>query len=115
MLGKRQKLTAKRGWVSEDPTPNFDITKFVNEGPPIGLTPFVKIGPSLKKRASTTPTTSFTRPFQIRDDGRYANTSSSCDECGTRILCQPHLLCREKGPGAWSVGRIQRAIYQPIL
>ena len=32
MSGKRQNLTAKRGRASEDPTPNFDITKFVNEG-----------------------------------------------------------------------------------
>ena len=32
MSSKRQKLTAKRGRASEDPTPNFDITKFVNEG-----------------------------------------------------------------------------------
>ena len=32
MSGKRQKLTAKRGRASEEPTPNFDLTKFVNEG-----------------------------------------------------------------------------------
>ena len=32
MLGKRQKLTAKWGRVSKEPTPNFDLTKFVNEG-----------------------------------------------------------------------------------
>ena len=32
MLGKRQKLTAKQGWASEEPTSNFDLTKFVNEG-----------------------------------------------------------------------------------
>ena len=32
MLGKRQKLTAKLGRASEDPTPNFDLTKFVNKG-----------------------------------------------------------------------------------
>ena len=32
MSGKRQKLTVKRGRASEDPTQNFDLTKFVNEG-----------------------------------------------------------------------------------
>ena len=32
MLGKRQKLTAKWGRASQDPTPNFDLTKFGNEG-----------------------------------------------------------------------------------
>ena len=32
MSGKRQKLTAKWGQATEDPTPTFDITKFVNEG-----------------------------------------------------------------------------------
>ena len=31
MSGKRQKLTAKRDRTSEDPTLNFDLTKFVNE------------------------------------------------------------------------------------
>ena len=32
MSGKRQNLTAKRGRASEEPTSNFDLTKFVNEG-----------------------------------------------------------------------------------
>ena len=32
MSGKRPKLPTKRGRASEDLTPNFDITKFVNEG-----------------------------------------------------------------------------------
>ena len=32
MSGKRQNLTAKRGRASEEPKPNFDLTKFVNEG-----------------------------------------------------------------------------------
>ena len=32
MSGKRKKLTAKRGRASEDPTPNFDLTRFFNEG-----------------------------------------------------------------------------------
>ena len=32
MSGKCQKFPTKRDRVSEDPTPNFDIMKFVNEG-----------------------------------------------------------------------------------
>ena len=32
MSGKRQKLPTKRGRASEDPTPNYDVTRFVNEG-----------------------------------------------------------------------------------
>ena len=32
MSGKRKKLTAKRGRANEEPTPNFDLTKFINEG-----------------------------------------------------------------------------------
>ena len=31
MSGKRQKLPIKRGRTSEDPTPNYDVTRFVNE------------------------------------------------------------------------------------
>ena len=32
MSGKRQKLPTKRGRPNEDPTPNFDVSRFVNEG-----------------------------------------------------------------------------------
>ena len=32
MSGKRQKFPTKRGRASEDPTPNYDVTRFVNEG-----------------------------------------------------------------------------------
>ena len=32
MSGKRQKLPTKWGRVSGDPSPNFDATRFVNEG-----------------------------------------------------------------------------------
>ena len=32
MSGKRQKLPTKRGQTSEDPTPNYDVSRFVNEG-----------------------------------------------------------------------------------
>ena len=32
MSGKRKKLPTKRGRPSEDPTPNFDVSRFVNEG-----------------------------------------------------------------------------------
>ena len=32
MSGKRQKLPTKRGRPSEDPTPNYDVSRFVNEG-----------------------------------------------------------------------------------
>ena len=32
MSGKRQKLPTKRGQSSEDSTPNYDVTRFVNEG-----------------------------------------------------------------------------------
>ena len=32
MSGKRQKLPTKRGQASEDPTPNYEVTWFVNEG-----------------------------------------------------------------------------------
>ena len=32
MSGKRQKLPTKRGRTSEDPTPNFGVSRFVNEG-----------------------------------------------------------------------------------
>ena len=32
MSGKRQKLPAKRSRSSEDPTPTYDVTRFVNEG-----------------------------------------------------------------------------------
>ena len=44
--------------------------------------------------------------------GALPTTSSSCDECGTGILCQPRLPCHEKGLGARGVGRLQREVNQ---
>ena len=32
MSGKRQKFPTKRGWLSDDSTPNYDVSSFVNEG-----------------------------------------------------------------------------------
>ena len=49
MSGKRQKLPAKRGRANEDPTPNFDVTRFVNEGVADRFAPSAKTDLSLKK------------------------------------------------------------------
>ena len=50
MSGKRQKLTPKRGWASEDPTSNFDLTKFVNEGAADRFGTICKNGPFIKEK-----------------------------------------------------------------
>ena len=71
--GKRKKLPAKRGRASEDPTPNFYLTKFVNEGAADRFGTICKNRSFIKKRASTTPTISLARPLRLRDGGRYAN------------------------------------------
>ena len=83
--------------------------------PPIGLALYVRIGPLSRKRAP--PPRRFL-PQDHCDQGMastMSTTSSSCDECGTRILSQPRLPRHQKVPGAWCVGRLQRGVYQPIL
>ena len=73
MSGKRQKLPTKRGRASEDPTPNYDVTRFVNEVPPIGSAPFVRTVLSLRKRVSTTLMIFSVRRLWLRDGGHFAN------------------------------------------
>ena len=84
--------------------------------PPIGSAPSARISLLLKKRVSITLTTSSARLLRPRDGGHFdKTTSSSCDECGARILGQPRLPRRQEGSGAGCVGRLQCGVYQPLL
>ena len=73
MSSKEQKLTAKQGRANEDPTPNFDLTKFVNEGAADRFGTICKNRSFIKEKGFHHPTTSFARPLRIRDGGRFAN------------------------------------------
>ena len=94
MLGKRQKLTPKRGRASDNSIPNFDLGKFVNEGATERFGTIYKNRSFIKEKGFHHPDDFF---------------------CKTIVNKGWRALCREKGPGAWSVGRLQRAVYQPIL
>ena len=74
MSGKRQKLIAKRGRASEDPTPNFDITKFVNEGAANRFGTICKNRSFIKEKGFHHP------------DDFFCKTIASK---GWRALCQP--------------------------
>ena len=74
MSGKRQKLTAKRGRVSEDLSPNFDITKFVNEGSADRFGTICKNRSFIKEKGFYHP------------DDFFRKTIAST---GWRALCQP--------------------------
>ena len=73
MSGKRQKLPTKRGRASEDPTPNYDVTRFVNEGAADRFTLSVRTDHLLRKRVFITLTTSSAKLLQPRDGEHFAN------------------------------------------
>ena len=74
MSGKRQKLPTKRGRASEDPTPNFNVTRFVNEGAADRLDTICKNRSFIKEKG-----------FQHPDDFFRKTIAAK----GWRALCQP--------------------------
>ena len=108
MSGKRQKLPTKRGQTSEGPTPNFDVSKFVKEGAADRFGTICKNRSFIKENGFHHPDDFFRKTIADL-------ASSSCDECGARILRQPRLPHRQEGPGTGCVGRLQRGVYQPLL
>ena len=74
MSGKRQKLTAKQSRVSEDPTPNFDLTKFVNEDVTDRFGTICKNRSFIKEKGFHHPDDFFLKTIAIK---------------GWRALCQP--------------------------
>ena len=101
MSDKRQKLTAKRGWASEDPTLNFNLTKFVNEDAADRFGTICKNRSFIKEKGFHHPDDFFrktiaTKGWRALCQPPRPTTSSNCDECGMRILHQPRLPCRQK-------------------
>ena len=74
MSSKRQKLPIKRGRASEDPTPNFDITKFVNEGAADRFGTICKNRSFIKEKGFHHPDNFFRKTIATK---------------GWRALCQP--------------------------
>ena len=74
MLGKRQKLPAKRGRASEDPTPNFNVTRFVNEGVADWFDTICKNRSFIKEKGFHHPDDFFRKTIAAK---------------GWRALCQP--------------------------
>ena len=74
MSDKRQKLTAKRGRASEDPTLNFDNTKIVNEGVADRFGTICKNRSFIKEKGFHHPNDFFRKTIATK---------------GWRALCQP--------------------------
>ena len=74
MSGKRQKLPTKRGRASEDPTPTFDVTRFVNEGATDRFGTICKNRSFIKEKGSHHPGDFFRKTIAAK---------------GWRALCQP--------------------------
>ena len=74
MSGKRQKLPTKQGQTSEDPTPNYDVTRFVNEGAVDRFGTICKNRSFIKEKG-----------FHHPDDFFYKTITTK----GWRALCQP--------------------------
>ena len=74
MLSKRQKLPTKRGSANEDPTSNFDIMKFVNEGAANRFGTICKNRSFIKEKGFHHPDDFFRKTIATK---------------GWRALCQP--------------------------
>ena len=74
MSGKRQKLPTKWGRASEDPTPNFDVTRFVNEGAADRFGTICKNRSFIKEKGFHHPDDFFRKTIAAK---------------GWRALCQP--------------------------
>ena len=74
MPGKRQKFPTKRGRASEDPTPNFDVTRFVNEG-------------SLDRFSTICKNRSFIKEKGFHHPDDFFRETISAN--GWRAICQP--------------------------
>ena len=97
MSGKRKKLPTKRGRASENPTPNYDVTRFVNEGAVDRFDTICKNRSFIKEKGFHHPDDFFPQNYCGQGmAGTLPTTSSSCDECGARILRQSRLPCRQE-------------------
>ena len=74
MSGKRQKLPTKRGRASEDPTPNYDVTWFLNEGAADRFGTICKNRSFIKEKGFHHPDDFFRKTIAAK---------------GWRALCQP--------------------------
>ena len=74
MSGKRQKLPTKRGRASEDPTPNYDVTRFCNEGATDRFDTICKNRSLIKEKGFHHPDDFFRKTIAAK---------------GWRALCQP--------------------------
>ena len=74
MSGKRQKLPTKRGRTSEGPTPNFDVSKFINEGATDRFDTICKNRSFIKEKGFHHPDDFFRKTIAAK---------------GWRALCQP--------------------------
>ena len=77
MSSKRQKLTAKWGRASEYPTPNFDLTKFINEDAADRFDTIFKNRSFIKEKGFHHPDDFFRKTIAAK---------------GWRALCQPPRL-----------------------
>ena len=74
MSGKRHKLPIKRGRASEDPTLNYDVTRFVNEGAADRFSTICKNLSFIKEKGFHHPNDFFHKTIAAK---------------GWRALCQP--------------------------
>ena len=73
MSGKRQKLPTKRGRLSEDPTPNYDVSRFVNEGAADRCGTICKNRSFIKEKGFQHPDDFSARLSRPRDGRHFAN------------------------------------------
>ena len=73
MSGKRQKLPTKRSRSSEDPTPTYDVTRFVNASAADRFGTICKNRSFIKEKGFHNPHDFFRKTLRLRDGVPCAN------------------------------------------
>ena len=98
MSGKRQKLPTKRSRSSEDPTPTYDVTRFVNEIAADRFGAICKNRSFIKEKGFHHPDDFFRKTIAAKG--------------GARVVRQSRLPRPEESLGAGRIGRLQCRVDQ---
>ena len=113
MFGKRKKLPAKRSRPSEDPTPTFDASRFINASAADRFSTICKNRSFIKEKGFHHPDDFFRKTIEEKGWCALCQPPRPAgDERGAGILRQPRLPSPQKGQGARCIGRLQCGVDQ---
>ena len=104
-------MPANRSRPSEDPTPTFDASRFINASVADRFSTICKNRSFIKEKGFHYPDDFFRKTIEAKG-GRALCPSPCGDERGAGILRQPRLQRPQKGQGARCIGQLQCGVDQ---